>query len=193
MHGAISLTKKSITERALATVSNPMVPASFPLGRGWFVACVMGQQAHKAVKEIGELGLPVFYPTQTVQKVVRGRKTFSNVPIFSGYMFVSFDRERDNWGAILEVNGVIAILQNLNIPVRVPDLIIERLKNMVAAGVFEKASALAVGDRVEITEGPFAGLFAKVKSASPRKRAKVLLEELRAVPVDIDTYALRKA
>lgn len=189
MHGAIALTKKSITERALATVSNPMVPASFPLGRGWFVVCVWGGCEQIADEDISELGFETFSPRHSVTKIMRGRRVITSIPIFPGYLFVKFDREADNWGAINHISGVIGILENRQMPSRVPDIIIERLRNMEEAGVFEKASALRIGEQVEIMEGPFAGELARIKSATAKKRVKILLGMLR---LEIDPCFLRK-
>ncbi len=189
MYGAMALKKPSITEQALASI-RPPVPASFPIGQKWFVASVW--QDGKAVKEIRKLGFDVFSPTQGVVKITRGRKVLTNKPIFPGYLFVRFDREREDWGQINDINGVIGILDNMQIPCAIPDLVIERLRNWVDAGVFERESSLQSGQAVEITEGPFMGLLAKVRSASPRKRARVVLDGFMAV-IDIDTCFLRKA
>ncbi len=113
----------------------------------------------------------------------------SNVPVFPGYLFASFDRERDDWGAINQIDGVIGILEVNHIPSRVPDIIIDRLRNAVEAGVFEKASALSIGDTVEIMEGPFTGEMARIKSATAKKRVRILLGMLK---LEIDPCFLRR-
>ena len=55
------------------------------------------------------------------------------------------------------------------------------------AGVFDyttEKSPFEEGDLVEIMEGPFNGLIAKVLSAHPRKRAKLLLNTLGSLVQD---------
>lgn len=184
----------TITQRALATLipktPTPVLPASFPLGRAWFVVAVFGRHERDAAADITALGFDMFCPVQTGVRMIRGRKVECTDPVFPGYLFVHFDRERDEWGSINDIDGVIGILSNGGFPSRVPDIIISRLQNMVAAGVFDSAGEMKAGEVVEITEGPFAGLLAKVKSASPRKRVKVLLDNLGAI--DIDCCFLRK-
>jgi transcriptional antiterminator RfaH len=187
---AMKLSDQAIKKRLIASTPTPVLPASFPLGRAWFVVAVWGNSEKTAAKDIEDMGFGIFYPTETRQKLRRGRKVMSTDPVFPGYLFVHFDRERDEWGAINDVDGVVGILKNGVFPSRIPDLVIDRLMNMVAAGAFETASKLNGGDTVEITEGHFAGLLAKVKSASPRKRVKVLLDGLGAL--EIDPCFLRK-
>lgn len=180
-----------MTERARTSVPPPVVPASFPLGRAWFVVCVLGRWEALARADIEALGFEVFCPIERKTKILRGRKTEVTEPVFPGYLFASFDRERDSWGSIAAVDGVLDIIMNLGLPVRVPDAVIERLRNADAAGVFDAANKLSDNERVEIMEGPFAGLFARVKSASKKDRVKILLDCLGAI--DIDPCFLRKA
>ena len=193
MHGGFDTMPKTITERALASMVRPLVPASFPLGRAWFVAGVMGRQEAAAASDIRALGFDVFCPMQTRPKRERGRRVERSEPLFAGYIFASFDRELDDWGSILEVDGVMDILSNGQLPVRVPDVEIQRLRQAEQAGVFDftsPASSLAIDERVEITEGPFAGLIGRVRKAAANKRVKILLDALGAV--DVDPTFLRK-
>lgn len=175
------------TERALASIAKPLVPASFPLGRAWFVVCVMGRNEHEIAREVDGFGFGAFYPVMSRSKVKRGRRVIINDPLFPGYLFAHFDREKDDWGKIEDINGVISILRNGLLPSRVPDNAIEHLRNAEAAGVFDytkPGSAFREGESVEITEGPFAGLIAKVRAASPKKRVKILLDTFGKIEID---------
>lgn len=197
MHGAMELNKDSITVRALKkirhtgtfehdfkVVDTPLIPASFQIGRAWFVACVFSRQELSVAADIKQLGFPVFCPMERKTRILRGRRVETCNPVFGGYLFVSFDRERESWGSINAVDGVIEILRNGQIPSRVPDILIDRLKNLDAAGVFDAANQLQEGQSVEIMEGPFSGLIAKVKSATAKKRVKILLDFIGAITID---------
>ena len=175
-----------ITEQALARMALP-VPASFPLGRAWFVVYVMSRKEIEIKREIAALGFDVFYPVMSRVKIRRGRRIIINDPLLPGYLFAHFDREKDDWGKIEDINGVLGILKNGLLPCRIPDLAITRLRQAEAAGLFDytkPGSAFEDGAVVEITEGPFAGMIAKVKSASPKKRVKILLDALGAIEID---------
>lgn len=163
----------------------PILPASFPLGRAWFVAMVEPRREQFASREIERLGFGVFCPTESRQRVIRGRKLWITDPLFRGYLFVHFDRERDEWGLISAARGVIDILRNGLFPLQVPDREMKKLQDAVATGVFDIANTPQPGEEVEITDGPFAGLIAKVKSAEPKKRAKILLAALGSIEIDL--------
>lgn len=166
-------------------IETPILPASFPLGRAWFVAAVEPRREQTAREEIERLGYCVFCPTESRIKVRNGRKVEITDPLFRGYLFVHFDRERDAWGLITAARGVLDILRNGLLPLQVPDREMQKLQDAVATGVFDRANTLKPGEEVEITEGPFQGLIAKVKSAEPKKRAKILLAALGSIEIDL--------
>jgi len=174
---------------ALDTTTRPLVPASFPVGRAWFVACVLTGREAKVSAEIKSLGFSTYIPTERKKRC--GKVLIA--PLFPGYVFIKFDRERDDWGAIDHIDGVLGVLKNLDLPRRVADRDIARLQCAEAAGVFDytrPAVNLSEGESVSILEGPFVGLIAKVRSASSKNRARILLEHLGTV--EIDPCFLRK-
>ena len=192
MHGTLDVTEHQTT-----------VPASFPLGRAWFAAFVEAasmtwkDNCFAMERAIADLGFETFAPPQEKFGIQRGRRVKIVSPVFGPYVFVKFDRERDDWGNLRAfdyrygggIKGFIDILKNQNIPMRVPDLVIDRLKQAVDIGVFG-ISPLNIGTQVEITEGRFAGFIGKIKSASKKRRVRVLLNMLATV--DIDPCFLRK-
>jgi transcription antitermination factor NusG len=113
--------------------------------------------------------------------------------LFQGYAFARFDRERDDWGAIRTIDGVIDLYKRDSIPVRVPDLEVRTFQRAEAAGVFDLTSSAAnfrTGDEVEIeAKGPFQGLVARIKSAKAKRRVEILLDTLT---MSIDPCYLRK-
>jgi len=183
--------EREMTERALATLikAQPeMAPASFPLGRAWFLLCYFSTEETNVSDEIRKLGYDIFSPQQSAVVIRRGRRMVVNSALFPGYMFVSFDRERDDWGLLADIDGVIGILKNANNPVRVPTEEIERLRRAEDAGLFDFSNPSAnftVGQLVEIEgNGPFKGLIARIKSATAKKRVKVLLDTLATITID---------
>lgn len=182
MHGGFS--QMPIANRA------PIVPASFQSGPAWCVLTVWSGQEAEVAKECG---VPVYFPVEKRNAVRRGRRVKIDRPLLPGYVFVQFDREDPHQRAHLEgLRGSLGVLCNLDIPMRVPDAVIERLKIAEGAGMFDYTgvSPFAPGESVEIVDGPFAGWIAKIKSASPRKRARLLMGALGEV--EIDAEFLRK-
>ena len=176
----------------------PIVPASFRCGMAWFVAFAAPSEMHwsldqdrrgyfPAERSIEELGFECFVPRETRKIKRRGRRGEQVNPVLGAYIFVRFDRERDDWHAIRHIPGIHGILSSLDIPIRVADGVVQYFQRCEAAGVFDftkPRSAFKDGDDVEIKEGPFAGLIGKVRSASPKKRIRVLLDGLGKLDID---------
>lgn len=161
--------------------------------KSWFVAYTAVASEARAEKEITEAGFDAFAPTITKTVVKHGRRRSLLEPVFPRYIFVQFDRSNDEWGAIQDLKSVQFIIRNNNMPAKVPTIVVDRIRRAAEAGVFSSKSALVEGDGVEIEEGPFRNLIGKVKSASPRKRVKVLLNILgQDTTVDIDACFLKK-
>jgi transcription antitermination factor NusG len=181
------------------------IPASFQLGRAWFVGYVEPSAMiwneddgrFSIEKTITENGFETFAPAQEKMGMRRGRKIRIISSVFGSYVFIRFDRDLDNWGNLCAydykygygIKGFIDILKNNNAPIRVPDIVVSRLQQAVAMGVFG-LQPLAIDTEVEITEGQFAGMIGKIKSATKKRRVKVLLKMLATV--DIDPCFLRK-
>ena len=176
MHGVIAMGKQNISAD----------------GKSWYAVQCYSRCEIKVKEEVEELEFPCFCPMGSRTKIIRQRRVIVHDPIFTGYVFVAFDRERDYWGQIKAVDGVIDILSNGHLPVAVPKDLIDRLMRAQDAGVFDwtkPGAAFTVNDEVEVVEGPFAGLIAKIKSATAKKRIKILLQGLT---LDIDPCFLRK-
>jgi len=159
--------------------SEPLVPASFPCGNAWYVVYCTIKGEFRAKLALEAQGFTVFLPVE--KKWVRHARRRSHAirPLFSRYLFVRFDINRDHWYAIKRTDGVEAILTNDSIPVRVPGSIIEDLRAAQAMGVFDqtvKELDLKEGDQVRIASGPFKHFVARVQEAKSRKRVDILLQ-----------------
>lgn len=171
----------SIAARALAAMMppEPLVPASYPLGRAWYVFRSNIKCEFKAEAGIKALGFEPFIPRERKSVIRRRRKVILESPLFTGYGFVKFDVEREDWGNIKSVDGVDDILKNNDLPVRVPSHEIDKIKLAEKFGLFDrtkKPMPFNQGDDVEIGEGPFSGFIGKVMRARSGDRVDILLD-----------------
>jgi len=174
-----------------STTTQPLIPASYPIGRAWYVAICHPQQEPVAVEYARERGYDAFTPMAVTVRVVRGKRVRRRLPLFRGYIFVCLDIEADGWGELIEdigrPSGIRELLPTTGIPLSVNALVIDRLRRAEEAGAFDfsaPSSTFSEGDQVEIKEGPFAGIIALVRSASAHKRVKVLLEKMGTIDID---------
>lgn len=164
------------------------------MGLSWHVLAVMPRREFAAERDVMDLGFETYIPRMRRTKVYRGRRLKVVEPLLVGYIFVAFDRLLDSWGEIETVDDAWGLLKQGLIPsaVRVGEL--DRLRAAEVAGLFDftrHGLSYGEGDTVEIADGhALAGLRAIVKSATGKKRIKVLLKSLGVL--DIDPSFLRK-
>jgi len=150
----------------------------------------------EARDEISKLGYETFLPIQTRSVVIRRKVAVVVEGLFTRYLFARF-AHTDPYGAIKHCRGVEYIIENAGSPTPVPNRVIEVLRMAEKAGAFDftqKKSKFRPGDDVEVQDGPFMGIIAKVQSASPRKRIKILMNLLGSeVPIEIEESSLKNA
>ena len=141
--------------------------------------------------------IEVFYPRLRVNPVnPRSRK---HRPYFPGYMFVYADVEALGVSAFQWMPHALGLVFVGDEPASVPENLIhtlrKRLEEIEEAGG-ELFDGLKPGDRVYITDGPFAGYEAIFDARlDGAERVRVLLEFIntrRQLPVDLSAGQLRK-
>lgn len=152
----------------------------------------------QAQGEIKKLGFETFLPTLMRSKMIRKRRVILTEPIFPRYLFVCIasDKVSESYGKIKHCRGVLYFLEGQNGPSATPNEVIERFRHAERHGMFDYSkpkAQFAQNDEVQILDGPFAGLIAKVQSASPRKRIRILLKLLGSeIETEIASADLQK-
>ena len=96
-------------------------------------------------------------------------------PWFPGYLFISFDVQRDNWGQVLRMPYAVTFLGGLGAPAALPHGVIEDLALRLPQRLSRPAqiACVAPGSRVRVRGGPFEGHEANV-TWSDRRSLKVV-------------------
>lgn len=215
MYGSISLARREsplsepfdiIAARAIARAKPhvhplaPLIPASFQIGRRWYVVYTNIRCEARANMGLKAKGFDTFYPI--IRKKQRHARYTVVVerPLFVRYLFVRFDIERDEWfHPIMTTDGVEDLIRNDTIPVRIADSDLARIISAFRAGDFDLTRKRAIsefeeGEIVRIGDGVFSGFNARVVAAMPDKqRAEVLLSFLgRSSKIALDYSQLEK-
>ena len=113
--------------------------------------------SRRAQLGIDALGLPCYGPRERVWIRHARRRVKSSRPLFRAYVFVAFDIDRDDWGAVLGVKGVVGLLCcDPGVPSRVSAGEIEALRRAEQAGAFDATVdglAFRPGDAVQVEAG----------------------------------------
>lgn len=114
------------------------------IGRRWYVVQAQPTKEYVARREIAKRGFEAFLP-ECIEIVhyprANGRGgrpaiARAKLPLFTGYLFVRFDAERDEWGQIGELFGVLGIVRRDDKPIWVDDAWLEQLRVDDVAGIW---------------------------------------------------------
>lgn len=141
-------------------------------------------------------GYEVYLPLITREKLSKGRLTIVNEPLFPRYLFVKLTgkSESKGWSPIRSTRGVSRIVVFGTEPAKVDLTVVERIKAYEQLQQENPKMYFTAGDKVCLTEGPFAGLDAVYQMSDGIKRAYVLIELLsKSVRLQVDPSKLRIA
>lgn len=150
--------------------------------RDWFcVRCKPRQEAVAAGQLATLEGVELVFPrVRRIKRSEHGRKIVTE-PLFPGYLFAAFAPE-DLQGPVNHTRGVLHLVRRDGKPVSVDGSIITELRALGPDAILSlEEAALAVGSKVRIVRGVFAGAEGEVvRLHPPAKRVAVLLQMLGA-------------
>jgi transcriptional antiterminator RfaH len=160
--------------------------------RQWYVVHCKPKKERRAAAAINYLlGLTTYLP-----EIRRRTKSPSQyISFFPNYFFVSADLETASMSRINAVPGVLRLVAFEEMPVPVPDSVIESLQQSVdklnAAGGFGLHD-FQPGEVIRLKSGPLQGLEATfVHSLNPSDRVRILIEFLGSLrETEVDVYML---
>ena len=152
----------------------------------WYAAYTCAQHEKRVAAELGIREVEHFLPLYSSVRRWKDRRVTLDVPLFPGYVFVRLalrDRLR-----VLQIPSVVRLVGFNGQPTALPDTEMEIMRSGLCQGLHAKPHPfLAVGRRVRITGGPFAGLEGVLKRRKNSVRVVVSLSLIqRSVAVDVD-------
>jgi len=146
--------------------------------RNWYLVVTKPQSEFKAQENLLRQGYETYLPLVQTTRRRNGKKVNRTEAFFSRYLFISLDKETDNWSPIRSTIGVAGMVRFGGVPAVVPETMIDNLKqneNEFGLQSIEKKE-LKKGDKVEIIDGPFEGYNAIYQKVKSTERVSVLLD-----------------
>lgn len=161
----------------------------------WYAVHVKPRQEDRVSASLIERGWEVLLPRIHVRRKRRGHGMLCTEPLFPGYLFVAVDLTPQVWNTVRWTPGVKAILGCGGVPSPVPAEPLTLIKQYLGpVGIIEPRPQFAQGDRVRVTDGPFAGLVGILeRRASRAGRVRVLVDLLRGAMVELEDVDLELA
>ena len=144
----------------------------------WYVALLKPNGFERAVANLTRQGFETFMPMQ--RKTVRHARQLTNVfrPVFSGYLFIRFGKNRSDWRKINSTFGVSRLVSfEKSIPAAVPQALINGLQARCdAKNCLQPPDDLRIGEQVRMVSGAFAGFVGEVEKLIGDDRIRLLYE-----------------
>jgi transcriptional antiterminator RfaH len=161
----------------------------------WYVIHTKPRQEKRALLNLEQQGYECFLPMVTVEKLRKGAVSVVEEPLFARYLFILLDVSLSGkgWGAIRSTLGVSSLVTFGAEPAKVDDRLIEILSTQKDVLCSQPQRLFAQGERVQIVDGPFAGIEAVYQMNDGESRAMVLINLLsKPVQLKISPASLRK-
>lgn len=163
-------------------------------GTHWYILHCKGGQENRAKDNVENQGYSTCLPQIKRQKILRGKKVGCVEPLFPGYLFVHLDTETANFNALRSTRGVNGFVRFGGMPATVPVVVMESIMALEQAFTCQPDAEpmFKSGDKVQITEGPFAGLQGIYNMPKGEERCLIFLDMLgQQQRIEIEETALR--
>ena len=144
----------------------------------WYVVYSKPSQEVRAETELTHQGFSVYLPKISESKRHRGQWMQQIRPMFPRYLFVQPEHPEQSIAPVRSTRGVSHLVRQGAALVACPETLIDSIRRAEAQLTGEGTNAfVAVGETIEIVEGPFQGLISRVVAAT-EDRVSILLEVL---------------
>ena len=158
------------------------------------VAQLIKEEAEKA--KIAEKIEQIVVPTHDITEVKRGKRVQRKKKYFPGYVLIKSEMDNNIYHMIKNIKKVSGFLGSKGSPVPVSDKEIDKILGQIKDGVAQPKSAIeyAVGEKVQVIDGPFASFSGMVEEIDEEKsRLKVSVSIFgRPTPVDLEYNQVEK-
>ncbi len=151
-----------------------------PLEAKWFALWTRSRQEKMAAKTLDLLGVTHFLPLKAEARQWSDRKQMVSTPLFSGYVFVHMDLQRENRLDVLKIPGVVGFVGNQAGPLAIPEHEIEGVRAVLTSGAeCEVLPLLKEGDRVRVVRGALTGLEGLLVSIQSSSRLVISVDMIQ--------------
>lgn len=161
----------------------------------WYVVYTQAQKEAISARNLEKQDFEVYLPRYTKQ-CRHARRTYTVLaPLFPRYLFVRIDPATQRWRSINGTIGVNCLLTEGSDPIPLPDGLIETMREREQDGLVRvSVPAFKKGQKLRVTNGPFADLEGLFDNLDDQERVVLLLDFMgRAVRTHLPGAAVTAA
>ncbi|MBX3001434.1 MAG: transcription termination/antitermination factor NusG [Caldilineaceae bacterium] len=138
--------------------------------------------------------LQVVVPTETEIEIKDGVRREVERRVFPGYVLIKMIMDEDSWYVVRNTPGVTSFVGMGNKPTPLSQEEVDRIMSRIESDAPRVKVSFSVGERVRITEGPFAEFTGVVDAIDADKgKARVMVSFFnRETPVEVDFLQLER-
>jgi len=146
----------------------------------WLVVYTKSRQEAVAEQNLRNQGFDTLLPRLTQRRRLRGKWQDVRGPLFPRYLFMNVALGQQSLASVRSTIGVVDLIRFGARPATVPEAVIAYLAQQEDGKIAKDGNPWPhqPGNRVEILEGPFAGLQGVYRLAKDAERAALLVELL---------------
>lgn len=140
----------------------------------WYLVTTLPANEMRAKLNLQLLGITVWLPKYSKVMRQRHEERFVERVLFPGYLFIAFERGREQWQTVRDAPGAYGVIAAEGRPMRVPNDDVAKLMSCCLTGFFDQGQR-RVGSKVRVVAGKHAGLMGRIVKAPDEERATVML------------------
>lgn len=161
----------------------------------WYLVHTKPRLEKCALENLERQQYRCYLPMIATEKLRKGELTLVDEPLFPRYLFVQLDTgmSAPSWSPIRSTKGVSRMVSFGSEPAKVHDDLIEMLMSHETAMRGTPVALFTPGERVQVTQGPFAGIEGIYQMSEGERRVMVLIELMsKPVVLPLEPTQLRK-
>jgi transcription antitermination factor NusG len=158
----------------------------------WFALQVVPGSERRTELALEYKGYQVYVPMRTVRRQWSDRAKVLESPLFSGYIFCRI--HGPTLGKIISTPKIVRIVSFGGQPCPIIDEEIEALRQLTALGNSPQPHPfVAIGERVQIIEGPLAGVIGILEQFRGKQRLVISVEAImKSMSVEVEFNHVRR-
>lgn len=150
--------------------------ANFAGWQMWYLIRTKYGNEETAQTNLERQGFETYKPLISMEKIAKGKLQTAIEPAFRGYVFVSFDPERQSAFKINNTQGVYGLVTFGGTIAQIPDYVVDSIRK--AFEQYEHSDGYRPGETVHIISGPFKGFDAIFSEPDGNMRSIIMLNLL---------------
>jgi transcriptional antiterminator RfaH len=147
------------------------------MSKEWFILQYKSNSHLIAAKNLNRQGFETFLPLHDATSERLSRFINTSKPLFPGYIFIKFDREKSEWHKINNTYGVSRLITFNSILKSIPTNFVSSLMERYdLSGKLIPINTLEKGDHITVLKGPFANFVATVEKYEADQRICILID-----------------